>query len=150
MEDGEDRTGMKSGEPAAPLIQRVAAFAMQLGSRHLADYGATRSRHDFTQRQLLTCLILRAYLKTTYRGVLEFLSGSPGFRGHNGSRAQERFASVTASVVVIQDADLEYDPNDLPVMLRAIQGANADIVYGSRFEGRSRKLNGGTIAETTY
>lgn len=49
---------------------------MRLGARHLADYGATRSRHDFTQRQLMACLILRAYLKTTYRGVLEFLSVS--------------------------------------------------------------------------
>jgi hypothetical protein len=75
---------MKSPEPAAPLIQRVAALAMRLGSRHLADYGAARSRHDFTQRQLLTCLILRAYLKTTYRGVLEFLSCSPTLRQELG------------------------------------------------------------------
>src|SRR6202167_6738077 len=61
-------------------IERVAALAMQLGQRHLADYGATRSRHDFTQRQLMSCLILRAYLKTTYRGVLELLAVSPSLR----------------------------------------------------------------------
>ena len=61
-------------------IERVAALAMQLGSRHLADYGATRSRHDFTQRQLMACLILRAYTKTTYRGLLEVLSVSPSLR----------------------------------------------------------------------
>lgn len=36
--------------------------------------------HDFTQRQLMACLILRAYLKTTYRGVLELLSVSPQLR----------------------------------------------------------------------
>jgi hypothetical protein len=59
------------------VIERVAALAMQLGFRHLADYGATRSRHDFTQRQLMACLILRAYTKTTYRGLLEFLAISP-------------------------------------------------------------------------
>jgi Transposase DDE domain len=64
----------KSADPAQ-LIEKVAALAMRLGRRHLADYGATRSRHDFTQRQLMSCLILRAYLKTTYRGVLEVLSG---------------------------------------------------------------------------
>lgn len=46
----------------------------------MADYGATRSRHDFTQRQLMACLILRAYLKTTYRGVLELLAVSPKLR----------------------------------------------------------------------
>src|ERR1700692_3086461 len=65
-------------------IERVAALAMQLGSRHLADYGATRSRHDFTQRQLMACLILRAYLKTTYRGVLELLLVSPSVRAELG------------------------------------------------------------------
>jgi len=57
---------------------------MKLGGRHLANYGATRSRHDFTQRQLMACLILRAYLKTTYRGVLEFLSVSPCLREELG------------------------------------------------------------------
>jgi len=68
----------------SPLIERVAALAMKLGQRHLASYGATRSRHDFTQRQLMACLILRAYLKTTYRGVLEFLSVSPSLRDQLG------------------------------------------------------------------
>jgi hypothetical protein len=58
-------------------VERVAELAMRLGGRHLADYGSTRGRHDFAQRQLMACLILRAYLKTTYRGVLELLSVSP-------------------------------------------------------------------------
>ena len=65
-------------------IERVAEMAMQLGHRHLADYGAYRSRHDFTQRQLMACLILRAYLKTTYRGVLEMLAISPALRQQLG------------------------------------------------------------------
>jgi hypothetical protein len=59
-----------------PVIEQVAELAMKLSQRHLAEYGATRSRHDFTQRQLMSCLILRAYLKTTYRGVLDFLAAS--------------------------------------------------------------------------
>jgi transposase len=75
---------MKSQTTTAPLIQRVTTLAMRLGAQHLADYGATRSRHDFTQRQLMSCLILRAYLKTTYRGVLEFLSVSPSLREELG------------------------------------------------------------------
>lgn len=61
-------------------LERVAELAMRLGGRHLADYGSARSRHDFTQRQLMGCLILRAYLKTTYRGVLELLSVGPNLR----------------------------------------------------------------------
>ena len=66
------------------VLQSVAALAMKLGGRHLAEYGATRSRHDFTQRQLMSCLILRAYLKTTYRGVLEHLQNCPALRRELG------------------------------------------------------------------
>lgn len=62
-------------------LEKVAELAMRLGGKPLADYGSARSRHDFTQRQLMSCLILRAYLKTTYRGLLEVLDG------HNRLRA---------------------------------------------------------------
>jgi hypothetical protein len=61
-------------------IEGVAEMAMELSRPYLADYGANTSRHDFTQRQLMTCLILRAYLKTTYRGVLELLAVSSPLR----------------------------------------------------------------------
>ena len=63
-----------------PLIERVAELAMKLSQPYLADYGASRSRHDFTQRQLMSCLVLRAYLKTTYRGVLDVLAASASLR----------------------------------------------------------------------
>jgi hypothetical protein len=76
-----------------PVIERVAVLAMQLGHRHLADYGATRSRHDFTQRQLMACLVLRAYLKTTYRGLLDILSTSSGLRRELG--LQEKLPHYT-------------------------------------------------------
>ena len=75
---------IRSTATKLPVIEQVAEMAMFLGQRHLADYGATRSRHDFTQRQLMTCLILRAYLKTTYRGLLEVLSVSPSLRQRLG------------------------------------------------------------------
>jgi hypothetical protein len=74
----------KSGPGKAPMVEQVAELAMKLGQRHLADYGATRSRHDFTQRQLMTCLILRAYLRTTYRGVLDLLAASQSLRERMG------------------------------------------------------------------
>jgi len=73
---------------ALPLIERVVELAMALGRRHLADYGATTSRHDFTQRQLMTCLILRAYLKTTYRGALDVLAASASLRQRMGLAAK--------------------------------------------------------------
>jgi hypothetical protein len=65
-------------------IEKVMELAMQLGGRHLAPYGAAKSRHDFTQRQLMSCLILKAYLKTTYRGVLEVLATSEVLRQRLG------------------------------------------------------------------
>jgi len=76
--------GMTADDTEQTLIEKVATLAMKLGSRHLADYGATRSRHDFTQRQLMACLILRAYTKTTYRGLLELLAVSPSLRRQLG------------------------------------------------------------------
>ena len=61
-------------------LEGVADLAMTLGQRHLSDYGAVTSRKDFTQRQLMACLILRGYHKTTYRGLLEILATSDTLR----------------------------------------------------------------------
>lgn len=72
------------GIEKAPLVERIAEMAMSVSQRYLADYGANTSRHDFTQRQLMTCLILRVYLKTTYRGVLDLLAASPPLRERMG------------------------------------------------------------------
>jgi Transposase domain (DUF772) len=65
-------------------LEKVAELAMRLGGKHLADYGSARSRHDFTQRQLMSLLILRAYLKTTYRGLVELLEGHSRLRAELG------------------------------------------------------------------
>ncbi|MEO1238013.1 MAG: hypothetical protein AAFX76_14610, partial [Planctomycetota bacterium] len=52
-------------------ILKVVAIAMGLGRRHLSAYASVKSRHDFTQPQLMACLILRTYWKTTCRGGTE-------------------------------------------------------------------------------
>src|SRR5580692_11458413 len=86
---------------------------MQLGSRHLADYGATPSRDDFTQRQLMACLIVRAYTKTTYRGAIEFPSVSSSVRQVLGLQHQllhyttlQKF-SARSKVLEIADAMIQ-------------------------------------------
>jgi glycosyltransferase involved in cell wall biosynthesis len=45
-------------------------------------------------------------------------------------------ARVSGDVVVIQDADLEYSPDEFPKMLKPIEDGRADVVYGSRYSGR--------------
>ncbi|QDU67078.1 glycosyltransferase family 2 protein [Engelhardtia mirabilis] len=55
-------------------------------------------------------------------------------KGKGGALATG-FSKVSGDVVLIQDADLEYDPADYPVLLRPIEEAGADVVYGSRFLG---------------
>jgi len=49
---------------------------------------------------------------------------------------------VTGDVVLIQDADHEYDPEDYPKLLEPIIKDNAQVVYGSRFMGKGRRLEG--------
>ena len=61
-------------------IERVAELSMKLGGSHLADYGSIKSRHDYTQRQLMSCLVLKTYLKATYRGIIDLLEGHAGLR----------------------------------------------------------------------
>jgi glycosyltransferase involved in cell wall biosynthesis len=56
-----------------------------------------------------------------------------------GAAIREGLKYVSGDVVVIQDADLEYDPMDWLKMLNIIQGGKADVVYGSRVLGRGEK-----------
>jgi len=50
-----------------------------------------------------------------------------------GAALRRGFAEVTGEIVLVQDADLEYDPLDYPKLLEPIMDGRADVVYGSRF-----------------
>ncbi len=59
-----------------------------------------------------------------------------------GSAIRTALAQVQGDIVIIQDADLEYDPGDYPRLLQPIIEGKTDVVYGSRFLGEKFKLFG--------
>jgi len=57
-----------------------------------------------------------------------------------GAAIRSGITEATGDVIVIQDADLEYDPADLPLLLKPIKDGKADAVYGSRFQGGPHRV----------
>lgn len=77
--------------------------------------------------------------------VLDRLQKEHGFvllkqprNGGKGAALRRGFAAVTGDIVIIQDADLEYSPEEYPQLTELICAGRADVVYGSRFLGRHR------------
>ena len=73
--------------------------------------------------------ILSAYADPRLRVLAQ-----PGNRG-KGAALRRGFAEATMPYVIVQDADLEYDPSEYPKMLAPLVADEADVVYGSRFSG---------------
>ena len=58
-----------------------------------------------------------------------------------GAALRRGFAEATSDILLVQDADLEYDPRDYPKLLEPVLDGRADVVYGSRFLGGPQRVH---------
>lgn len=127
---------------------------MRLARKFMARYSHPKSPHKFTQAQLMTCLVLRAYLKTTYRGVIEILETSGelqraiGVSGCPHYSTLKRFAdrSATAEIInamladivrlVVENTGVSVD--EIAIDSTGLETTSASAHYRTR-TGRKRK-----------
>jgi glycosyltransferase involved in cell wall biosynthesis len=104
------------------IIRRVLAVPVRLELIVVDDCSTdgTRDRLQALQRELGFTLILQAV------------------NGGKGAALRAGFTKVSGEIVIIQDADLEYSPEEYPSLIELICTGRADVVYGSRFLGRHR------------
>ena len=103
------------------LCQRVVAVALDEIEKEiiLVDDGSTDGTHD----------ILKKFEDEGYRVIYQEKNQGKGAALRTG------FEQATGDIVIVQDADLEYDPTEYPKILQPIIDGRADVVYGSRFVG---------------
>ena len=103
----------------AQIIKRVRAVELET-EIILVDDGSSDGSRDLV-RQLASDEHVVAVFHDVNRG--------------KGAALRSGFALASGDVVLVQDADLEYDPQDYPRLLEPIASGRADVVYGSRFAG---------------
>ncbi len=76
----------------------------------------------------------RALLSGELKGLADRILFHPANRG-KGAALRTGFQAATGDALIVQDADLEYDPNEYPRLVEPIFRGEADVVFGSRFSG---------------
>jgi hypothetical protein len=144
---------MPADRQGSPLLI-VATLALRLGQCHLSRYGSVRSRKDFTQPQLMACLILRSYLKATYRDFCDQLSASAQLREALGLRrvpdystlckfaAKERIQEVLEGMLVTLAQEIQTlhgsDRQEAGMDATGMETTGASVHYRTR-TGSKRK-----------
>jgi glycosyltransferase involved in cell wall biosynthesis len=137
---------MMAENPAPHAAAETASQALKL-SVVIPVFNEARTIETLLERVLATpyekeILVVDDGSTDGTRALLAARDGRDGIRVILHERNQGKgaalatgFAAASGDVVLIQDADLEYDPADYPVLLRPIEDGRADVVFGSRFLG---------------
>lgn len=111
------------------ILLEVASLSMQLSRKYMDDYSHPKSPQKFTQAQLMTCLILKVYLKTTYRGVIEFLDASDKLKKRIGLERLPHYS--TLKYFVNRSNVLEIVDSMLMDITQKLGGENEDVAIDS-------------------
>ena len=126
----------------AEIIRRVQATPMEK-EIVLVDDGSTDGTRDFLQALADAAVAGQPDVALPDGGTLRtdnlrvFLQ--PKNRG-KGAALRRGFEEARGEIVLVQDADLEYNPEEYHDLLEPIERGVADVVYGTRFRGRSQRV----------
>jgi glycosyltransferase involved in cell wall biosynthesis len=121
----------------AELLRRVVAVDMRK-ELVIVDDCSTDGSRELLKRLAAEGLDALGTARPTNQTLVRVL-----FQERNqgkGAALRRGFQEATGDIVIVQDADLEYDPREIPRVVQPIVDGDADVVYGSRFNGTPRRV----------
>ena len=156
----ETRPTMRAKTPLDPAQITLSVLVPVYNERDTIDLIIDQVRQTPIKKQIIcvddastdgTQQVLEMLLE---QGKIDLLYRQPQNRG-KGAAIRQALSMSSGDIVIVQDADLEYDPNDWPLLLEPILDGRADASFGSRFLGGPHRVlyywhSVGNTVLTTY